>query len=42
VALLGALELLMSVARTGLPHTSRTPQPQPPPALASCSTARPG
>src|SRR5829696_1053235 len=24
VALLGALELLMSVARTGLPHTSRT------------------
>jgi hypothetical protein len=30
VALLGALELLMSVARTGLPHTSRTaslPQP---------------
>jgi Protein of unknown function (DUF2637) len=25
VALLGALELLMSVARTGLPHTSRTP-----------------
>jgi hypothetical protein len=32
VALLGALELLMSVARTGLPHTSRTPpatQPAP-------------
>jgi uncharacterized protein DUF2637 len=27
VALLGALELLMSVARTGLPHTSRTPDP---------------
>jgi Protein of unknown function (DUF2637) len=27
VALLGALELLMSVARTGLPHTSRTPAP---------------
>jgi hypothetical protein len=27
VALLGALELLMSVARTGLPHTSRTPSP---------------
>jgi hypothetical protein len=27
VALLGALELLMSVARTGLPHTSRTPTP---------------
>jgi hypothetical protein len=27
VALLGALELLMSVARTGLPHTSRTPGP---------------
>jgi hypothetical protein len=25
VALLGALELLISVARTGLPHTSRTP-----------------
>jgi hypothetical protein len=24
VALLGALELLMSVARTGLPHTHRT------------------
>jgi Protein of unknown function (DUF2637) len=32
VALLGALELLMSVARTGLPHQSRTPaatQPAP-------------
>jgi Protein of unknown function (DUF2637) len=32
VALLGALELLMNVARTGLPHTSRTPpalQPAP-------------
>jgi hypothetical protein len=32
VALLGALELLMSVARTGLPHTSHTPpatQPAP-------------
>jgi hypothetical protein len=27
VALLGALELLMSVARTGLPHTSRTQGP---------------
>jgi hypothetical protein len=27
VALLGALELLMSVARTGLPHTRRTPSP---------------
>jgi hypothetical protein len=27
VALLGALELLMSAARTGLPHTSRTPGP---------------
>jgi hypothetical protein len=27
VALLGALELLMSVARTGLPHTHRTPDP---------------
>jgi hypothetical protein len=27
VALLGALELLMSVARTGLPHTNRTPGP---------------
>jgi hypothetical protein len=27
VALLGSLELLMSVARTGLPHTSRTPGP---------------
>jgi hypothetical protein len=27
VALLGALELLMSVARTGLPHGSRTPAP---------------
>jgi hypothetical protein len=25
IALLGALELLMSVARTGLPHTDRTP-----------------
>jgi Protein of unknown function (DUF2637) len=32
VALLGALELLMSVARTGLPHSSRTPtQTQPAP-----------
>jgi hypothetical protein len=32
VALLGALELLMSVARTGLPHTSRTlPATQPAP-----------
>jgi hypothetical protein len=30
VALLGALELLMSVARTGLPHTSRTPPSTPP------------
>jgi hypothetical protein len=43
VALLGALELLMSVARTGLPHGSRTPpatQPGPAP-LASPSTARP-
>jgi hypothetical protein len=43
VALLGALELLMSVARTGLPHQSRTPpttQPTPD-ALASHSTARP-
>jgi hypothetical protein len=28
VALLGALELLMSVARTGLPHTHRTPTAQ--------------
>ena len=28
VALLGALELLMSVARTGLPHTDRTPTAQ--------------
>jgi Protein of unknown function (DUF2637) len=28
VALLGALELLMSVARTGLPHTDRTPPAQ--------------
>jgi hypothetical protein len=27
VALLGALELLMSVARAGLPHTNRTPAP---------------
>ncbi len=27
IALLGALELLMSVARTGLPHTTRTPGP---------------
>jgi Protein of unknown function (DUF2637) len=34
VALLGALELLMSVARTGLPHTSRTP-----PALAGPGVA---
>jgi hypothetical protein len=30
VALLGALELLMSVARTGLPHQSRTPASTPP------------
>jgi predicted house-cleaning noncanonical NTP pyrophosphatase (MazG superfamily) len=30
VALLGALELLMSVARTGLPHTSRTTLPTTP------------
>jgi Protein of unknown function (DUF2637) len=30
VALLGALELLMSVARTGLPHTRRTPPATPP------------
>jgi hypothetical protein len=30
VALLGALELLMSVARTGLPHTDRTPAAQDP------------
>jgi hypothetical protein len=29
VALLGALELLMSVARTGLPHTSRTATAEP-------------
>jgi hypothetical protein len=29
VALLGALELLMSVARTGLPHTSRTATTEP-------------
>jgi Protein of unknown function (DUF2637) len=29
VALLGALELLMSVARTGLPHTDRTPPRRP-------------
>jgi Protein of unknown function (DUF2637) len=30
VALLGALELLMSVARTGLPHTDRTPAAEDP------------
>jgi hypothetical protein len=29
VALLGALELLMSVARCGLPHTDRTTRPAP-------------
>ena len=34
VALLGALELLMSVARTGLPHTSRTPAPTMPTPIA--------
>jgi hypothetical protein len=34
VALLGALELLMSVARTGLPHTSRTPHPTLPASVA--------
>jgi Protein of unknown function (DUF2637) len=34
VALLGALELLMSVARTGLPHTSRTPVPTMPVPIA--------
>jgi hypothetical protein len=34
VALLGALELLMSVARTGLPHTDRTP------AAEDCSSDR--
>jgi hypothetical protein len=39
VALLGALELLMSVARTGLPHTSRTPAPT---AGASAAEATPG
>jgi hypothetical protein len=35
VALLGALELLMSVARTGLPHASRTPHPAMPGAVAA-------
>jgi hypothetical protein len=34
VALLGALELLMSVARTGLPHTSRIPAPTMPAPVA--------
>jgi Protein of unknown function (DUF2637) len=34
VALLGALELLMSVARTGLPHTSRTTVPMTPGSVA--------
>jgi Protein of unknown function (DUF2637) len=34
VALLGALELLMSVARTGLPHTSRITLPTPPASVA--------
>jgi hypothetical protein len=34
VALLGALELLMSVARTGLPHTSRTTVPTTPASVA--------
>lgn len=38
VALLGALELLMSVARTGLPHTSHTPTPT---AAASAAEATP-
>jgi hypothetical protein len=39
VALLGALELLMSVARTGLPHTSRTPSPTQPPPIATGDAA---
>jgi hypothetical protein len=39
VALLGALELLMSVARTGLPHTSRTPSPPARHAIAARDTA---
>jgi hypothetical protein len=42
VALLGALELLMSVARTGLPHTSRTPTAaQPAPGIAGVALDRP-
>jgi hypothetical protein len=41
VALLGALELLMSVARTGLPHTSRTPSAsQPAPGATSIALDR--
>jgi hypothetical protein len=41
VALLGALELLMSVARTGLPRTSRTPPPtQPAPGIAGVALDR--
>jgi Protein of unknown function (DUF2637) len=38
VALLGALELLMSVARTGLPHTSRTTLPTTPASVAPGAT----
>jgi hypothetical protein len=41
VALLGALELLMSVARTGLPHTSRTsPANQPAPSAPGVALDR--
>jgi hypothetical protein len=39
VALLGALELLMSVARTGLPRTNRTPDPAGPHAAALAAGA---
>jgi hypothetical protein len=41
VALLGALELLMSVARTGLPHTSRTPVPTMPAPIAPVAALDP-
>jgi hypothetical protein len=41
VALLGALELLMSVARTGLPHTSRTPAPTMPAPIAPSAALDP-
>jgi hypothetical protein len=41
VALLGALELLMSVARTGLPRTGRTTDPAGPHAAALAAGAEP-